>query len=68
MDIYEWMEAVTRKTGFSEPAERDALELITELRSLNALGTMATLTQVSGHEPQYAGLMSRVCTICQKEH
>ncbi|HEY2089898.1 MAG TPA: hypothetical protein VGH54_28240 [Mycobacterium sp.] len=68
MDIYEWMTAVTAKSGFSEPAERDALALIDELRALNALGTMATLTHVSGHEPQYAGWMSRVCTICQKEH
>lgn len=67
MNVYELLEQLTRKAGFSEPVERDALELVESLRVTAALGTLAGRTEVSDHDPQRPP-MSSVCSICQKEH
>jgi hypothetical protein len=67
VNVYEWMSAVTQKSGLAEPVERDAMDLIEHLRITGALGTVAGRTDVADHQPQYP-LMSSVCSICNKEH
>lgn len=69
MTIYELLRVLTRKAGLPEAVEHDALALVDELERLNALGTMATLTSITDHEPTYTnGYLDRVCSICHKEH
>jgi hypothetical protein len=67
VDVYEWMRAVTRKAGFAEPVERDALDLVNQLEARSVFGTMAAATDVTEHAPDYP-FMSRVCSTCHKEH
>jgi hypothetical protein len=67
VNVYELLEGLTRKAGFAEPVERDALELIEHLRVTAALGTLAGRTEVTDHEPQYPP-RSSVCSVCHKEH
>jgi hypothetical protein len=67
VNVYEWMSAVTQKSGLAEPVERDAMELIEMLRVTAALGTLAGRTDVADHEPSYP-FLSSVCSICHKEH
>lgn len=67
MTIYEWMDAVTRAARMPEARERDALAMIEDLERTAALGTLASRDVPAEHEPQYPP-MSRVCSICQREH
>jgi hypothetical protein len=68
MNIYDLFELLIRKAGLAEPIERDALELIEELRRANAFGTVAGRSEVADHQPVHGWWNSKVCQLCSKEH
>jgi hypothetical protein len=53
---------------FAEPERFDALELIRELESINALGTVAKQTEVQAHECRYVRNAAGIdqCASCGK--
>jgi len=67
MTIYDLLDTLIRAARMSEPAERDALALVDDLRRTSALGTLASREVPAEHAPQYPP-MSNVCSICQKGH
>jgi hypothetical protein len=68
VDIYALLELLVRAARLAEPIERDALELIEQLRKINAFGTMTGNTAITDHAPAGINYFNRVCTLCHKEH
>lgn len=68
MDIYSLLELLVRAARLAEPIERDALELLEQLRRINAFGTLTGIIEVTDHTPTGINYFNRVCTLCHKEH
>jgi hypothetical protein len=77
MDFYEVIEILIEgHTWNNEGRKADALEVVKQLRTLNALGTVTAQTDVAVHEHawawQYNGgypdaIRWQVCTVCGKK-
>lgn len=65
--MYDLLELLTRGARLAEPVERDALDLVGQLRKICAFGTMTAATAVD-HSPAGINYFNRVCTICHREH
>lgn len=73
MDLYELLEILTEgHTWASEGRKADALQLIRDLRAINAFGTVVAGTSANAHEHRWVnqysdGMRWGKCNICQGE-
>jgi hypothetical protein len=67
MTIYELLGRLVDVAPFAEPERFDARQLLAELETLNALGTVAKETEVQAHECRWeANGYQAWCGICHK--